>query len=313
MFQTPILFLIFNRPDTTKIVFDRIKELKPKYLYVAADGARKNREGEEALCKQTRAIIKIDWNCEVKTLFRNENLGCGTAVSEAITWFFNEVEQGIIIEDDCLPDVTFFFYCEILLEYYKNNNRIMHIGGTNSQFGNKRGDGSYYFSKYPHIWGWATWKRAWSYYKYSFTKREEEKLNNAITYYSLNKKEIEYWKSNWSVLNSHDKIDTWDIQWTFSCWFNEGITIVPNKNLVSNIGFNKNATHTKEDSKLANLPTETITNIIHPKKILINKEADLFTFNKYNLLSIPFTSKIRNWISHKTPKTVKDIVKKIIR
>ncbi len=163
MFQTPILFLIFNRPDTTKRVFESISRVKPTKLYIAADGARKNKVGEVLLCQETRNIIElIDWECEIKTLFRTENLGCKIAVSSAIDWFFENEEQGIILEDDCLPHPSFFGYCETLLNYYKDDLRIGHIGGDNFQKGKKRGEGSYYFSQYYFIWGWAIWKLAWN-------------------------------------------------------------------------------------------------------------------------------------------------------
>ena len=310
--ETPILFLIFNRPDTTQKVFERIREIQPKYLYIAADGPRKDKAGEYELCERTRAIINVDWNCEVKTLYRAKNLGCGLAVSQAISWFFEQVEKGIILEDDCLPDLSFFTFCEILLEKYKNNQTIMHIGGTNSQFGIKRGDDSYYFSKYPHIWGWATWKRAWLKYKSEFTK--EEKLQNIIPFYNFNKMEIEFWESQWEILNSDSKIDTWDIQWTFSCWLNNGISIVPNYNLISNIGFNETATHTKsKESKLANIATVKLKKIIHPNLIAINNTADYYTFSKYNLLESSTPSQIKNWISSKIPNSIKFKLKKIIR
>lgn len=141
MFETPILFLIFNRPDTTKVVFERIKEIKPKYLFVVADGPRVHADGEIELCKKTRAVINnIDLDCDLKLLFREENLGCGKGPSNAINWFFNYVENGIILEDDCLPDVSFFNFCEDLLECYKNEPKLMHIGSTNSLFGKLRGD-----------------------------------------------------------------------------------------------------------------------------------------------------------------------------
>ena len=151
MFNTPILFLIFNRPDLTKQVFDKIREIKPLHLFIAADGPRGDKYEDQELCRKTKEIVSlIDWECEIKTLFRDENLGCGRAVSEAISWFFEHVEEGIILEDDCLPSSTFFNYCEILLEKYRWDNNIMHIGGTNFQNGIKRGNADYYFSKIPH-------------------------------------------------------------------------------------------------------------------------------------------------------------------
>ena len=153
-YNIPILFLIFNRPDVTEKVFEAIRRQKPKQLFVAADGYRKNKQGEKELCDKTRSIInKIDWDCEVKTLFRNENLGCCMAVSSAIEWFFQQVEYGIILEDDCLPNASFFRFQKEMLEKYKDDSRIMMVSGDNFQNGKKRGDASYYFSKLTHIWG----------------------------------------------------------------------------------------------------------------------------------------------------------------
>ena len=146
MFNTPILFVIFNRLDTTFKVFEKIREIKPKKLYIAADGPRKQIEGENEKCAKVRSIeTLVDWDCEVKTLFQSENLSCGPAVSTAISWFFNNEEQGIILEDDCLPNTSFFHFCEEMLNYYKENETIMHIGGTNFQDGRMYGKADYYF------------------------------------------------------------------------------------------------------------------------------------------------------------------------
>jgi len=315
MFATPILFIVFNRPEETRLVFERIKQIQPKYLYIAADGPRADRPNDKLLCAQTRKLVldAIDWECEVRTMFRDENLGCGKAVSEGITWFFEHVEQGIILEDDCLPDLSFFSFCEEMLLYYSDNETIMHVGGNNSQFGKKRNVHSYYFSKYPHIWGWATWKRAWQKFHYEFSINTTKDIMQAMNYYSFDQKEIEYWSYHWEILNSENKIDTWDIQWTFSCWLNKGISIVPNVNMISNIGFSDEATHTNQLATiLANTPTQEIKTITHPKQIIIDNSADLFTFKKYNLLEPFLLQRMRNWVSNKTPNFIKLTLKKRI-
>ena len=165
LFTTPILFMIFNRPDTTARVFERIRGIKPSRLFVSADGPRLQKPDEAEQCIQARAVIqKIDWECEVKTKFSDKNQGCKMGVNSAINWFFEHVDEGIILEDDCLPDISFFPFCQTLLELYRNDERIMHIGGSNFQDGKLRDDGSYFFSGINHIWGWATWKRAWKQY-----------------------------------------------------------------------------------------------------------------------------------------------------
>lgn len=278
MLNTPILFLVFNRPDTTQQVFAKIREIQPKQLFVAADGARAGKEGEEEKVAQVRKLILegIDWNCEVKTLFREENLGCGKAVSSAITWFFEQVEEGIILEDDCLPNNSFFRFCEELLDYYRDDGRIMHISGNNFQFGKKVGNASYYFSKYNHIWGWATWKRAWEIYDYELKDFQDRK--NEISY---PKKTEKYWKEVFLGV-SDKKIDTWDYQWTYCMWKKNGLSILPNKNLISNIGFGFNATHTKDSNSIfGNIPTQNISfPLIHPKNILVSNSADRNTSKK---------------------------------
>jgi hypothetical protein len=314
MLNTPVLFLIFNRPDTTRQVFAKIREIQPRQLFIAADGPR-NIPGEAEKCALTRKTVMdaIDWDCEVKTLFRTENLGCGVAPSQAISWFFEQVEQGIILEDDCLPDASFFTFCEELLNYYKDDTSVMHIGGTNSQFGRKRGNASYYFSKYPHIWGWATWKRAWQQFQFSFSKDDNDALPSIFEDYRFSLAEKEYWKNHWNLIKDGERKDIWDIQWTFSCWLNRGITIVPNQNLISNIGFHADATHTlAADSALANLSLHSIRNIDHPEKKEIDLQADDFTFRKYNLMEPPLAQKIKLWISGKIPAPLRVFIKKLL-
>jgi hypothetical protein len=254
-----ILFLIFNRPDTTQKVFEVIREAKPKQLFVSADGPRVGKEGEKGRCEETRNIIKqVDWDCEVKTLFRDENLGCGKAVSGAITWFFENVEEGIILEDDCLPNLSFFKYCEELLEKYRFEDRIFMISGDNFLPESLRLKESYYFTNFPHIWGWASWRRAWS--KYSFKMEgfldfvKDEKIKNV-----LNKKENQnYFLERFNEVYKGN-IDTWDYQWVYSIWKNNGISIAPSVNLISNIGFGNMGTHTFDVNDIsANLETKEI-------------------------------------------------------
>jgi GT2 family glycosyltransferase len=164
--ETAILILLFNRPETTIRVFDKISQIKPQRLYIASDGPRKNFDGEKEKVKKVREIAtRVDWPCEVKTLFRNENLGCKKGVSSAITWFFEQEEQGIILEDDCVPNLDFFTFCESLLDRYAEDERVSVITGNNFQNNKWRGDASYYFSKYNHCWGWASWRRSWKDYR----------------------------------------------------------------------------------------------------------------------------------------------------
>lgn len=294
MFNTPILFLIFNRPDVTQQVFDIIKQIKPKYLYVAADGPRENKDGEAEKCNKTREIInQIDWECELKTLFRDDNLGCKKGVSSAIDWFFENVEEGIILEDDCLPSLSFFKYCENLLKHYRNDTRVMHISGTN-QLDEPIDKYSYYFDVYTQIWGWATWKRAWKYYDINMTSYPDFKSENKI-------KDIygDYYQQLFWTKNLDEAIygNTWDNMWFYAVFSQGGLCINPNKNLVSNIGFGADAVHTgDEDSEFANRKRYDIDEIIHPRFVLKNTNASNMVMQKMRkneLKQIEFDSKTK--------------------
>jgi hypothetical protein len=277
--QTAVLFLVFNRPDTTKQVFEAIRQAKPPRLYVAADGPRDNRQGEAERAEQVRQIATaVDWSCEVRTLFRDQNLGCKRAVSEGIDWFFESEEQGIILEDDCLPHPDFFSFCENLLKIYANDERVWVITGVNFQDGHKRGESSYYFSRYNHVWGWASWRRAW-------TKRDMEiqfwpKWKNSPEWKTWlpDRVERKYWAKIFDKMYSN-KIDTWDYPWTASVWFYGGLTASPNVNLISNIGFGPGSTHTTlANSPLARMKTSSIGELVHPDDIEKDQYSDRYVF-----------------------------------
>ncbi|TAG07164.1 MAG: nucleotide-diphospho-sugar transferase [Cytophagia bacterium] len=298
MFNTPVLFLVFNRLDTTKQVFAKIREIQPRQLFIGADGARPEKEGEKEKVEAVRKYVldNIDWDCEVKTLFREKNLGCGVAVSEAITWFFENVEQGIILEDDTLPDLSFFTFCEELLNYYKDDERVMHIGGTSFQMGKIRGNASYYFSKYTHIWGWATWQSSWIKYDFRINNKIGNNLLSILDYYNFSNNEKTYWLN---IFNQIEQIDTWDYQWFFSIWKSKSVSIVPNVNLISNLGFGDDATHTKSVNKLSYLKTIPLSYINHFSNTLdikIHQKADDFTFSYAILPKESFIRRIKNKI-----------------
>ncbi|MDB5120206.1 MAG: protein containing nucleotide-diphospho-sugar transferase domain [Sphingobacteriales bacterium] len=318
-YQTPILFLIFNRPDLTTIVFEEIRKQKPKYLFVAADGPRNDHPGEDEKCAAARksVIESIDWDCNVKTLFRAENLGCGNAVSEAISWFFEHVDEGVILEDDCLPNKSFFTFCSELLDRYRKDERIMHISGNNYQNGKWRGEGSYYFSQFPHIWGWATWKRAWQGYDLSLKDFPDFEKDRKIFKVVKDKIQAEFWLN---VLRSGftKTVDTWDYAWFFTFFLNNGYAILPNHNLVSNIGFGADATHTHhKDCKNENLPVFKLRNLVHPK-IKLNVDADKFTYyylyHNYQSITDRIKRKIKSKIKDlkKNTNVIKNVMKQII-
>ena len=284
MLPTPVLFLIFNRPLHTQKVFEQIRAAKPKRLFIAADGPRMGVENDIENCKRTRSYVleNMDWDCEVRTLFRDFNLGCGVAPAEAITWFFENVEEGIILEDDCLPNPFFFKFCSELLTHYKNEERVMHISGNNFQDGNTRGDASYYFSAYNHNWGWATWRRCWSKFEYSITDFDRDRLSNNLNHYGFNKRERHFWVAIFEKMNEKKPKDIWDYQWAYAIWKNEGVSILPNENLVINIGFGSDATHTKiVPHQFQQMKYGKMDSLVYTGQIRLNNEADHFTFKTH--------------------------------
>lgn len=273
--KTPILFIIFNRPETTERVFNEIRKAKPKKLYVVADGPRNTRPDDIQKCIETRKIIdSIDWDCQVFKNYSEINLGCRNRVSSGIDWFFENEESGIILEDDCLPEHTFFQFCEEMLEKYKDNNQIGMISGTNF-YPDKNPSESYYFSKYSSIWGWATWRRAWKSYDVDIKNWPENKKNNSLKNIFKNIKDRMYWSSIFDEIYNK-RIDTWDYQWTYTCFFNNFFSVVPSRNQISNIGFGgNNSTHTKKISPFANMKTEPIIfPLNHPERFEINSKID---------------------------------------
>jgi len=288
-FSTPVLFLVFNRPDTTQQVFNVIKQVKPKQLFVAADGPRPNKKGEVEKCETVKAIVnQVDWDCELKTLFREENLGCKMAVSSAITWFFENVEQGIILEDDCLPDLSFFSFCEELLFRYKDDDRIGHIGGNCFSQNLIKEGLSYDFCSFAHIWGWASWRRVWKNYDVNFKYWEEalkdkKKRKNILR----NLREQLYFSSYISdAIYEKNGMNTWDVQYLFLLRVQNQLSIYPAVNLVMNIGLNTpDATNTKKSGTKNCIPAISMTfPLKHPHHIIENQSINKFIM-KYNFFS----------------------------
>ena len=278
--NTPVVFIIFNRPDLTQIVFDAIRQAQPKQLFVIADGARN--VTELILCQQSRSVIElIDWDCEVFRNYSEVNLGSRKRVSSGIDWVFEQVSEAIILEDDCLPHPSFFSYCQELLAYYRDDERIWCISGDNFQDGQWRGDGSYYFSNYNHCWGWATWRRCWQQYDRQYSNWLKFSDGNYLKGILDSELEIQYWTEifgNLYNLICESKYPNWDYTWAFTCWQNHGLTVLPNVNLISNLGFRSDGTNLTKESKLANLPIEDIGQIRHPSFTVRDRTADEYTF-----------------------------------
>jgi hypothetical protein len=275
--STPVAFLIFNRPETTERVFEAIRRARPVRLLVVADGPRGDRPDEAERCAAARAIAEgVDWPCELLTNYSEVNLGCRDRISSGLDWVFDQVERAIVLEDDCQPDPSFFPFCEELLGRYATEDRVVHISGDNFQFGRRRGGASYYFSRYPHVWGWASWRRAWRNYDVripDWTNHRESHLERFT-----DPAERRFWRHVWDGVRAGE-IDTWDFQWAFACLTAGGLAINPNSNLVSNIGFAEASTHTgRDEGGVAALPLEEMSfPLSHPPELKPDPEADEHT------------------------------------
>lgn len=275
---TPLLLLVFNRPDHTAKLIDALRPVQPKHLYVVADGPRDGVDGEAERCAKVRQLVdNIDWNCSITRLYRECNLGCAQSVGGGISWFFEQVTEGIILEDDCIPDPSFFRFCTEMLEYYREDDGVMHIGGCNFQGGIWRGEGDYYFSIFNHVWGWATWRSSWSKFNYEIDPKGDAEMirfvNHGPTWIQL-QYEFE------AVVDG--SIDSWGYRWTYACWKHKGLSIIPNVNLVQNIGFGEESTHTSEGRDTqSQLQLASISfPLNHPKKTKINRKADRYTYRR---------------------------------
>jgi len=274
--KSPVLFLVFNRPDTTARVFQTIRAARPPRLYVAADGPRLNRPGEAARCEEVRRIATaVDWPCELVTLFRRENLGCKRAVSSAISWFFDQEVEGIVLEDDCVPDPSFFPYCDDLLARYRDEPKIMCVSGDNFVSSAWTPGESYYFSTYIPVWGWASWRRAWRSYDVEMAAYHQDGPRILDRLFADRPRARERWKGLFDKVCS-GQLDTWDYQWLLNCWMRGGLSCMPSINLISNIGFGQDATHTTSpESKLANIPSGSLRMPLkHPTSISPAADAD---------------------------------------
>ena len=289
----PILLIAWRRPSTTERVLKRIREAAPERLYVACDGPRAGDDVEKSKVELTRQVINatIDWPCHVSYLLSDQNQGCRIGVSNAISWFFHHESEGIILEDDCVPHSDFFSYCDELLDRYRNDTRIWWISGTNARLGSNPSDNSYFISRYGHCWGWATWRTRWAHYD-----RDLVSLSSFLKTYGFDslfpdRQQAHFWKKQLIRLRDSHYPDTWDYQWSYTCLINGGLSVVPSSNLVSNIGFDQDATHTKNSyGALCTQATQSIMPLRHPEFLLPDPLVDLETFN--TICSVPFFRRV---------------------
>ena len=280
MTQTPVAYIVFNRPQHTEKTFAVLREQRPSQLFIIADGPRAGHPTDEQHCAAVRGIVtNVDWPCEVHRKFADSNLGLKKNVSQGLDWVFGQVERAIVLEDDCLPHPDFFRFCETLLDRYAYEERVSVITGQNLQFGRQRGHGAYYFSKYPHCWGWATWRRAWQYYQGDLPFWPEWSQSDDWRKKTPDIVERRYWCKIFEHVRA-EQIDSWAYPWMGSVWYYGGLTATPNVNLVSNIGFGPESTHTGSvDSPLACMPAEAVGSLDHFPSIEKNSDADSYVFN----------------------------------
>jgi hypothetical protein len=289
----PVLFIIFSTVETTRKVFEAIRAARPQRLFVFSDGPRPKVAGEREKCLAAQQIAtRVDWPCELKTLFLEENLGPRKGVARGIEWFFENVDEGMILEHDCLPAMSFFSFCQEMLERYRDDERVMHVCGGNYQHGAQRGRASYYFSRYPQIWGWATWKRAWKHYDVDMKAYgrflEDFRLDSLFRLPA----ERKFWKRAFADTISRKIATVWDFQWVFAVLSQNGLAVTPNRNLVSNIGFGEEALHMSFiDKKTAALPIFELDELSHPEFVLSDVDADATAFK--NLFTLPPVDRAR--------------------
>lgn len=289
--RSPILFLVFNRPQTTRQVFRSIRASRPKRLYVAADGPRAGRAGEAELCAEVRRIATaVDWPCEIRTLFRERNLGCKMGVSGGIDWFFEHEPEGIILEDDVRPVTSFFEFCDDLLERYRNADRVSMISGSNLVDGRVRTNGSYFFSRYTQIWGWASWRRAWRHYDVAMADWPAWRDRGGLRSVSGGSRLFEiYWRHTFDACHQGKK-DTWDYQWTFASWRAGSLAVLPSANQTDNVGFGSHATHTLAQAPVyvSDSPARPLQfPLVHPLEIERDAAADALIDSMLYGIDIP--------------------------
>jgi hypothetical protein len=240
----PVLLVAFRRPDLTRQAFDVLRRVQPPALYIALDAPRPSRLGEAAACAEVKSVLRnIDWPCTVHRNYAEANLGSGGRVPSAISWVFEQEEECIILEDDILPSESFFYYCQELLDYYRDELRVMTISG---QLGDPRhGETkySYFFSKYTRTWGWATWRRAWKLYDHQLTKLSAFEASGALRKRCFNRREEAFLRRMLALITTN-RLNAWDFRWLIACWIHNGVTATSGVNSVTNVGFRSDATHT---------------------------------------------------------------------
>lgn len=259
-FKVPVLLIGYKRVSTMLRVIESLRAVRPKSLYFAANAPNPLNPDERAMCTAVRKLVEqIDWNCEIATLFRSTHLSAKDSISQAIGWFFEQVDQGIILEDDCVCEPSFFPFCQQLLDRYSDEPTVMHIGATNFRGGSRSGGASYFFSRYAYVWGWATWRRAWRNFTLDLEEIPEPELRQILYERFKRKRDQDYWRILYRYLKSGN-LDTWDGQWNIAVFRRRGLCVVPSVNLVRNIGFGPESTNTgNRDNIFAEMPASALS------------------------------------------------------
>jgi hypothetical protein len=289
--NTPVALIIFNRPNVTEKVFTQIAKVRPKKLFVIADGPREENPDDIVKTAQARAIVeRLDWDCEVLRNYSDVNLGCGKRPVTGISWVFEHVEEAIILEDDCVPHLTFFRFCTELLEKYRNDDRVMMISGRAGQLVRKQEPYSYGFRRMPSCWGWATWRRAWQHYDIEIDAWPALRNTSWLLNTLGDPRAVNFYRGVFDkAFHASGNIDYWDYQWAFTCWHKNGLVATPNINLVQNIGFGKDATHTRwKNNPAGKLLAEEMTfPLRHPRHPASDPKIDRLLIKN----SVPMTEK----------------------
>lgn len=282
--DSAVTLIFFTRPDTLEKVFEKVREAKPPKLFLVQDGPRENNASDIERINACRKIVEnVDWDCEVFKNYSDVNLGCGVRPQSGITWVLSQVESTIILEDDCVPDLSFFDYCDEMLEKYKDDHRISYISGLNHFEEWDFGGSSYGFTKYGAIWGWATWRRAWEKYDYSVKNINDLYVERLLRHtLSRDNSRIDLWKKTYNLVKKDTKISYWDVQWGFVKYSQNQLVIVPKYNLINNIGVGAEATHAFSSSNVHVkykdfnfMPTKSLEfPLSHPKHMLCDVEYD---------------------------------------
>ncbi len=286
--ETPVAMIVFNRPETTRRVFDAVAAARPARLLLIADGPRPDRAGEAERCAEVRNIVTaVDWPCEVDTNFAERNMGCRRRVISGLDWVFSRTEEAIILEDDCLPDPSFFLFCAEMLERYRDQPQVAYVAGFNPLQDELPLSSSYYFSQVACIWGWATWRRAWQEYDEHMRGWPEVKAAGTLDLLFPRRRVVAFWTHVFDGMHDGTGPNTWDYQWSYTCWVRNWLGIIPGRNLIQNIGFGGDATHTTAGDPARTLAAQPLRfPLRHPPAITAWPEYAMRMHERFFALSL---------------------------